>query len=140
CRIVTDELEWEISQVDSKKVIEVESFRVDPTGRQSYTRQIPYARSEAHLTELLENTCENMKQYAESTDQSNGKKTYIRTSSRDGKPVTLSNVSISGDVSEKLKFACENIVGEHDEEIIDILKKEGKDMKNRICTDTLRKY
>jgi hypothetical protein len=46
-----------------------------------------------------------MKQYAESTDPDTGKTSYIRTSSRDGSPVSLSNVSLSGEISEKLKRA-----------------------------------
>lgn len=44
-----------------------------------------------------------MKQYAESTEPGTGKKTYVRTSSRDGSPVNLSNISMSGEIAEKLK-------------------------------------
>lgn len=67
--------------------------------------QIPYARSETHLTEVLEKICEKMSQYAESKDPTTGKISYIRTSSRDGSPVNLSNVSLSGEIAEKLKRA-----------------------------------
>lgn len=34
CHIIADELQWEISQVDPRKTLEVESFRVDPRGNQ----------------------------------------------------------------------------------------------------------
>ena len=47
--------------------------------------------------------CEKMNSYAESTDPKTGKKSYIRTSSRSGEAITLSNVAISGDISQKLK-------------------------------------
>lgn len=49
--------------------------------------------------------CEKMNSYAESTDPNTGKKSYIRTSSRSGEAVTLSNVAISGDIAQKLKHA-----------------------------------
>ena len=67
--------------------------------------QIQYARSETHLIEQLDNMCEKMNNYAESTDPKTGKKSYIRTSSRSGEAVTLSNVAISGDIAQKLKHA-----------------------------------
>ena len=47
--------------------------------------------------------CEKMNSYAESTDPKTGKKSYIRTTSRSGEAITLSNVAISGDISQKLK-------------------------------------
>ena len=49
--------------------------------------------------------CEKMNNYAESTDPKTGKKSYIRTSSRSGEAVTLSNIAISGDIAQKLKYA-----------------------------------
>ena len=67
--------------------------------------QIQYARSETHLIEQLDSMCEKMNSYAESTDPKTGKKSYIRTTSRSGEAVTLSNVAISGDIAQKLKHA-----------------------------------
>ena len=67
--------------------------------------QIQYARSETHLIEQLDKMCEKMNSYAESTDPETGKKSYIRTSSRTGEAITLSNVAISGDIAQKLKHA-----------------------------------
>ena len=53
--------------------------------------------------------CEKMNNYAESSDPATGKKSYIRTSSRNGEAVTLSNVAISGDIAKKLKHAVSNL-------------------------------
>ena len=53
--------------------------------------------------------CEKMNNYAESSDPTTGKKSYIRTSSRNGEAVTLSNVAISGDITKKLKHAVSNL-------------------------------
>lgn len=132
CRIIADELQWEISQVDPRKTLEVESFRVDPRGNQN-TKKIQYARSETHLIEQLDSMCEKMNSYAESTDPKTGKKTYIRTNSRSGEAVTLSNVAISGDISQKLKHACESIIEDYDDDIISTFKKERKDPLRYMC-------
>jgi hypothetical protein len=55
--------------------------------------------------EILENVCERMNNYAESTNKETGRKSYIRTSSRTGEAVTLENISMSGDIAKSLKFA-----------------------------------
>ncbi|KAJ7375340.1 Protein canopy 2 [Desmophyllum pertusum] len=135
CHVIADELQWEISQVDPRKTLEVESFRVDPRGNQN-TKKIQYARSETHLIEQLDNMCEKMNSYAESTDPETGKKSYIRTSSRSGEAVTLSNVAISGDIAQKLKHVCESIIEDYDDDIIATFKKERKDPKTYMCRTT----
>lgn len=67
--------------------------------------QVPYARSEAHLTELLERVCEKMKEYGEKVDPSTHRKSYVRVISHDGTKMDLSGVKIDGDVASSLKFA-----------------------------------
>lgn len=66
---------------------------------------MPYARSEAHLTELLERVCEKMKEYGEKTDPITQRKAYVRVLSHDGTKMDLSEVKIDGDVVSSLKFA-----------------------------------
>ncbi|NXE31019.1 CNPY2 protein, partial [Ardeotis kori] len=104
CRALVDELEWEIAQVDPRKTIQMGSFRINPDGSQSVV-EVPYARSEAHLTELLERVCEKMKEYGEKTDPSTHRKSYVRVLSHDGTKLDLSGVKIDGDVASSLKFA-----------------------------------
>ena len=67
--------------------------------------QVPYARSEAHLTELLEQVCEKMKEYGEKVDPDTDRKSYVRVISHDGTKMDLSGVKIDGDVASSLKFA-----------------------------------
>lgn len=67
--------------------------------------QVPYARSEAHLTELLERVCEKMKEYGEKVDPATHRKSYVRVISHDGTKMDLSGVKIDGDVTSSLKFA-----------------------------------
>ena len=67
--------------------------------------QIPYARSEVHLTELIEGICDKMTGYGESKDSETGRKQFVRYNRRDGLPVTLSNININADVQQALKHA-----------------------------------
>jgi len=41
CRALVDEMEWAISQIDPKKMIQTGSFRINPDGSQS-VREVTY--------------------------------------------------------------------------------------------------
>ncbi|XP_077184661.1 protein canopy homolog 2 isoform X1 [Paroedura picta] len=133
CRALVDELEWEISQVDPKKTIQMGSFRINPDGSQSVV-EVPYARSEAHLTELLERVCENMKEYGEKVDPSTHRKNYVRVISHDGTKMDLSETKFDGDVTSSLKFACESIAEEYEDELIEFFSHEAENVKDRLCS------
>ncbi|XP_066471849.1 protein canopy homolog 2 isoform X1 [Tiliqua scincoides] len=133
CRALVDELEWEISQVDPKKTIQIGSFRINPDGSQSIV-EVPYARSEAHLTELLERICENMKDYGEKVNPSTHRKDYVRVISHDGTKMDLSETKFDGDVTSSLKFACESIAEEYEDELIEFFSHEAENVKDRLCS------
>ncbi|KAK9407117.1 SOSS complex subunit B1 [Crotalus adamanteus] len=133
CRALVDELEWEISRVDLKKTIQIGSFRINPDGSQSIV-EVPYARSEAHLTELLENICENMNNYGEKVDPSTRRKNYVRVVSFDGTKMDLSETKYDGDVTSSLKFACEKIAEEYEDELIEFFSHEAENVKDRLCS------
>ena len=63
CSLLVTHFELKIAGVDPKKKIEVGSFRVSPTGEQKGLKEIGYARSESHLTEIIEHVCDEAKQY-----------------------------------------------------------------------------
>ncbi|XP_029450563.1 protein canopy homolog 2 isoform X2 [Rhinatrema bivittatum] len=133
CRALVDELEWEISQVDPKKTIQLGSFRINPDGSQSVI-EIPYSRSETHLTELLERVCENMREYGEKVDSSTHRKSYVRVLSRDGTKMDLSDTKIHGDMISDLKFECEHIAEEYEDELIEFFSHDVENVKDRLCS------
>lgn len=133
CEVIIDEINYAISKVDAQKTIEIEGFRVDPHGNQK-SKTIPYARSEVHLTEVTENLCSDMNKYAHTRDKSTNKLKLIRTDSRDGKAVTLENVSMNGDISERLRYVCDNIIEEHEEDIVKFFKKDRKNPVQGFCS------
>lgn len=133
CRALVDELEWEISQVDPKKTIQIGSFRINPDGSQSVA-EVPYARSESHLTELLEKICEKMKEYGEKIDSHTHRKTYVRVLTRDGTKMDLSGTKFNEEVTKELKFACESIAEEYEDELIEFFSHEADNVKDKLCS------
>ncbi|XP_004466187.3 protein canopy homolog 2 [Dasypus novemcinctus] len=135
CRALVDELEWEIAQVDHRKTIQMGSFRINPDGSQS-VMEVPYARSEAHLTELLEEVCDRMKEYGEQIDPSTHRKNYVRVVGRNGESseLDLQGIRIDSDISGTLKFACESIVEEYEDELIEFFSREAHNVKDRLCS------
>lgn len=69
--------------------------------------QVPYGRSELHLVEIMENLCDSMKHYAETTNKL-GKKSLIRTITYSGEAVSLDDFKVNSELSEKLKYMVRN--------------------------------
>ena len=138
CHVVVNEIEYAISKVNPNKVLEVEHFRVDPQGNRGGSK-IPYARSETHLTEVLEKVCEKMNKYADSTDKKTGKKMYKRIEPLPGqKTLRLDNISISQDSIRKLTNYCNNIIEDYDEDIMKFWKTAKKDPAQKFCSEVTK--
>ncbi|XP_056591106.1 protein canopy homolog 2 isoform X2 [Triplophysa dalaica] len=131
---LVDEMEWAISQIDPKIMIQTGSFRINPDGSQS-VKETPFARSESHLLELMEEVCEQMKDYGEGVDPTTNGKTYVRHTPRDGKAMDLSDVAFDSSVSSRLKFACESIVEQHEDELIEFFAHETHNVKDKLCSE-----
>lgn len=133
CRALVDEVNYAIGKVDPKKTIQVGSFRVDSRGNQG-TYEKPYARSEVHLIEVFESVCEKFKDYAESTNSA-GQRSVARTSARDGGTLSLSNIKLSAGTQKEIKFHCEHLVEEYEEDMVSSFRKDTKDIEKHICCD-----
>ncbi|XP_068576647.1 protein canopy homolog 2 [Cebidichthys violaceus] len=133
CRALVDEMEWAISQIDPKKMIQMGSFRINPDGSQSI-REVPLARSEGNLLELMETVCERMGDYGEHTDSSTTRKSYIRIKSRSGEAMDLSEATLDSRLTGSLKFACETIVEQHEDEVIEFFAHETENIKDKLCS------
>lgn len=132
CRALVDEMEWAISQVDPKKMIQTGSFRINPDGSQSI-KEIPLARSEGNLLDLMETVCERMEDYGEVVDTSE-RKTYVRVKSRTGESLDLSEAKLDSRVTSSLKFSCETIVEQHEDELIEFFSHELENVKDHLCS------
>ncbi|KAJ8273010.1 hypothetical protein GJAV_G00096320 [Gymnothorax javanicus] len=135
CRAIVEELNYSISQVDPKKTIHVGSFRLNPDGTLT-DRKVPLARSETHITELLEDVCNNMSDYALHTDPDTKEKSYKRFAPRNGQNdfPDFKDFQFDGpETSNSLKFACETFVEEYEDNIISLFAQEKADVADELC-------
>eukprot|EP00051_Salpingoeca_urceolata_P027698 m.482837 g.482837 ORF g.482837 m.482837 type:complete len:203 (-) comp22681_c0_seq1:25-633(-) len=119
CKGLLDEIEFQISQADPYKRIDVGTFRIDDSGNKR-SNSITYARSETFLIEVLETVCAEMKNYSEFTAD-DGTKTYRRYQNRPGvtKPLELATFGWSVDVQEALRMACDSIAADIEDDLIE---------------------
>ncbi|KAM9790486.1 protein canopy-1 [Syngnathus typhle] len=137
CRAIVDELNHSIDQVDPKKTINIGSFRLNPDGTMK-DKKVPLARSETHLSELLDGVCNSMSDYALHVDPDTQKKQYIRFAPRSSGPTgdfpDLKNFQFDGpEAPNALKFACEIIVEELEDDIIALFSQNTEDAQKELC-------
>ncbi|KAJ8012046.1 hypothetical protein DPEC_G00064620 [Dallia pectoralis] len=138
CRAVVDELNYSISQIDPKKTVQVGGFRLNPDGSLT-DKKVPLARSEANLSELLEGVCESMSDYALHVDPDTKRKQYKRFAPRgsdSGDFPDFNNFKFDGpEGSNGLKFACESIVEEFEDDILSLFAKETDRVVDKLCNE-----
>ncbi|CAJ1087292.1 protein canopy-1-like [Xyrichtys novacula] len=137
CKAIVDELNYSISQVDPKKIINVGGFRINPDGTMT-DKKVPLARSQTHLSELLDQVCDGMSDYALYLDPDTQVKQYRRFAPRSGGNSAdfpdFKNFQFDGpEASSALKFACESIVEDLEEDIMSLFSKERKDVRDQLC-------
>uniref|UniRef100_A0A672MF23 Canopy FGF signaling regulator 1 n=1 Tax=Sinocyclocheilus grahami TaxID=75366 RepID=A0A672MF23_SINGR len=123
CMAIAEEINYSVSQTDPKKTIHVGGFRLKLDGSLA-DKKVTLARSEAYLTELLEEVCNSMSDYALYEDPDTKEKSYKRFAPRgnDGS-------------SSALKFACESIVEELEDDIISLFASEADHVTKTLCSE-----
>ncbi|XP_034039798.1 protein canopy-1 [Thalassophryne amazonica] len=137
CKAVVDELNYAVSQVDPKKTINIGSFRLDPDGTMK-DKKVPLARSETHLSELLEGVCDHMSDYALHVNPDTQQKSYRRFAPRSSEVTgdfpNFKDFQFDGpEASNALKFACETIVEELEDEIISVFSRDTPPSVDHLC-------
>ncbi|XP_072524883.1 protein canopy-1 [Salminus brasiliensis] len=137
CLAIADELNYSISQIDPKKTVQVGGFRLNPDGSLK-EKTVPLAKSETHLSELLDEVCNSMSDYALYEDPETKEQSYKRFAPRsgdDGNFPDFKNFKFAGpEGSNVLKFACETIVEELEDEIISLFTREAEHVAQKLCS------
>ncbi|KAK0420578.1 hypothetical protein QR680_014771 [Steinernema hermaphroditum] len=128
CVMLVNELEAGVQSVDPKKMIQVGSFRVDGKGNQKGLNEIPYARSETHLVELLDNICDKSKDYVSAAHPTTGKTVFV-------KKQTADHLHLKSDASQssKLANACHDFIDDHEDGLVKFLKVEHENPVRGFC-------
>lgn len=123
--------------VDPSKKVESGTWRLNGGGDQEGRRLIPFARSNEHLSEVVDTVCKGFEDYAQATAKASGQPTLIRLMTHEGNMnPRMSEVDIvpDDDLNTRLKFYCENIVEDQEETILQLFAEEGKDMDIEFCS------
>ncbi|KAJ3595208.1 hypothetical protein NHX12_004512 [Muraenolepis orangiensis] len=100
--------------------------------------RVPLARSETYLSELVEGVCGSMSDYAPYVDPNTKVKSYTRFAPRgkDGFP-DIENFQFGDgvDTTSALKFACETIVEDLEDDIISLFSRgTERDVARELCS------
>ncbi|CAK6974258.1 protein canopy-1 [Scomber scombrus] len=100
--------------------------------------QVPLARSETHLSELLDGVCNSMSDYAMYVDPDTQEKQYKRFAPRSsgakGDFPDFNNFQFDGpEASNALKFACESVVEELEDDIISLFSQDTEHVHQQLC-------
>uniref|UniRef100_A0A8C3VZJ2 Canopy FGF signaling regulator 1 n=1 Tax=Catagonus wagneri TaxID=51154 RepID=A0A8C3VZJ2_9CETA len=135
CRALMDELEHDVTEV-RQRGSKVGSYRIGPGGTQE-RRKIPLAQSEAFLTDLLENVCERMNDYKLDQHPVTKEKTLKRFAPRKGDKIyeEFKKFFFYSDAYRPLKFACESIIEEYEEEIFSLIAQEATHLADKLCSE-----
>jgi hypothetical protein len=128
CQAVVDEFTDSIAAVDPKKKIEAKAGRMDAKGNTN-SKVVTYARSEIHLTELIESVCKEFEEYVQGRDKVTHDVTIIRIMSKSGgMNPQFGEVDIvpDDDLNKRLKFYCEYIVENYEDDLLRIFSKSGE--------------
>jgi len=136
CRLV-EEIQRNVSSVNpSKVVVQVSNYRLDSNGNQP-KQTVPLARSQVYLSEVMDSVCEKMDDYVRATFKTNGS-LIVMPLLLDGKMNSLMNevdVIQDSDLNKSLKYYCQEIVDDIEDDIISIMKsKNDLDVVHYICT------
>lgn len=118
CKALVKESVAAISAVDPKKKIPVGSFRLQGDGTQKQ-KMIPYAGSEAHMHDVIEEVCKRMENYAQATHKETGELILVDLS-KDVEKLSTHEVLPDPNANAKIKQLCEDMLGEHEDDYIHV--------------------
>merc|ERR1712107_227600 len=136
CKSLVDEIEHIIAKVDPKKKTETGTFRLNSDGSQT-RNVIPYARSQSHLMDVVDTVCKNFEDYAQAKHKTSGEPTIIRIVTHEGNmnpDMQTVDIVPDDDLNTRLKFYCENIVEDMEDDIMDLFSTEQENMDLELCS------
>ncbi|KAJ8963083.1 hypothetical protein NQ318_018547 [Aromia moschata] len=136
CKKSVDELTEEIKKIDPDKTVDVGGHRLDADGNYRH-KAVPQAKSELHLSEIIEGVCNQMDNYVRAVWKANGTLTLF-SMVKDGKMnADFDNVQIvqDDDLNKSLKYYCESIMEEFEENIIKLYQEDAADITTQFCIE-----
>lgn len=111
CKTSLEELNKAVKKIDPTKTVDVGGYRLDHDGNYKH-KSVSQAKSEIHLSELIEDICTKMDDYIRATWKTNGRLTLLRLIGDDGNMNSdMSEVDIiqDDDLNKSLKYYVSNL-------------------------------
>uniref|UniRef100_A0A8C5RXM3 Canopy FGF signaling regulator 1 n=1 Tax=Laticauda laticaudata TaxID=8630 RepID=A0A8C5RXM3_LATLA len=99
--------------------------------------KIPFAKSETFLTDILENVCDRMNDYKLEDDPVTKKKIFKRYAPRKDEEIypIYKQYFFYSDAYKPLKYACETIIEQYEDEIFSVITRESHSLADKLCIE-----
>ncbi|XP_013922898.1 PREDICTED: protein canopy homolog 1 [Thamnophis sirtalis] len=136
CKALADELEYEIKKIGPRRTVNSGTFRLNPDGSRG-KKKIPFAKSETFLTDILENICDRMNDYKLEDDPVTKKKIFKRYAPRKDEEIypIYKQYFFYSDAYKPLKYACETIIEQYEDEIFSVITRESHSLADKLCIE-----
>ncbi|XP_050306238.1 protein seele [Anthonomus grandis grandis] len=138
CEASIKELTEVVSKTDNSRTVKIGGHRLDPQGNYDAPKTVPLGKSEIHISELMEKVCEKMDDYVRGLHKSNGTLTLFKMIGPNGQMNPLINdieFVQDDDLNKSLKYYCESIVEEFEENIIKYYQKGEDNIETKFCIE-----
>ncbi|KAL1513979.1 hypothetical protein ABEB36_003310 [Hypothenemus hampei] len=138
CDASIKELTDLVTNTDKSQTVKIGGHRLDPQGNYDSPKSVSVVKSEIFLSELMEAVCNKMDDYVRGLWKSNKTLTILKMITSDGQMNPhMSEVEFiqDDDLNKSLKYYCEIIVEEFEENIIKYYQNEEKDIETKFCIE-----
>ncbi|KAL7303109.1 hypothetical protein TKK_0004321 [Trichogramma kaykai] len=136
CRSIVDEFQNEVNKIDPTREIEIGQYKLDDKGN-SHQKKVPLAKSEVHLSDMLDSICKKMQDYVRAKYKSNGKLTLLKLIENGQMNPLMNEVDIiqDGDLNKSLEYFCEEVVNDYEDSFIKVMTQGQRNPKLKICLE-----
>ncbi|XP_044281180.1 protein canopy homolog 1 isoform X2 [Varanus komodoensis] len=136
CKALADELTYDIKKIGPTRTVNSGTFRLNPDGTRG-KKKIPFAKSETFLTDILENICDRMNDYQLQDDPVTKKKIFKRYAPRKDDEIypLYKKYFFYSDAYKPLKYACETIIEQYEDEIFRLIAQEADFLADKLCIE-----
>ncbi|KAF7284372.1 canopy family protein seele [Rhynchophorus ferrugineus] len=135
CDASVKELTAIVKATDSSKTVKIGGHRLDPQGNYDAPKTVPLTQSEIYLSEVIDTVCNKMDDYVRGIWKSNGTLTIIKMVNDGKMNPYMSELDFvqDEDLNRSLKYYCESIMGEWEENIIKYYQEQMDNIEETFC-------
>ncbi|XP_053265977.1 protein canopy homolog 1 isoform X1 [Podarcis raffonei] len=136
CKALADELAYDIKKIGPKRTVNSGTFRLNPDGTRG-KKKVAFTKSETFLTDVLEKICDRMNDYQLQDDPVTNKKIFKRYAPRKDEPIyaEYKKYFFYSDAYKPLKYACETIIEQYEDEIYSLIAQEADFLADKLCIE-----